>query len=227
MLAPRVLFNGLSDIELATEVGTRLIAARKNHYCISDVDAPAPVESDFRACAPVTSESIASGGAMLLGLCPSSFGWKAKKYLAGRYDDADPKLNKALSLLLSHYGEKAVNERFRTLVRGTTTLIGCASRRTQRVHESLGLGTTPIGGAIGAIDCHIGGNPNCCSETAACIRYHPTDSGDFQFSALSRKDVITMNGQRITPDMGSFPLFNEDICTVGPRVFVFLLPTDT
>ena len=113
------------------------------------------------------------------------------------------------------------------LFKGTTTVIGCASARTQRVYESLGLGTAPIGGAVGLIDCHIGGSSQCCSEASACIRYFPTASGDFQFSALSGEDIITMNGQRITPEMGSFPLFNEDICTVGPRVFTFLLPTDT
>jgi hypothetical protein len=85
----------------------------------------------------------------------------------------------------------------------------------------------PIGGAIGSIDCHIGGNPNACSENAAYIRYFPTASAYFQICALSDNDSVTMNGRRIAPNMGFFPLFNEDVVTVGPRVFVVLLPSDT
>lgn len=212
---------------LASEVSTRLLAARKLRYCVSDPAVPAPVDADFRPCSPVLHGTVASGGALLFGLSSASFGWKAQAYVARSYDDTDPKGNKVLLELLSQYGEKGLNETFRTSVQGNTTLIGCASERTQRVYESLGLGTTPTGGAVGTLDCHIGGNSMFCSESAACIRYYPTDSGEFQFSALSESDMITMNGQRITPAMGSFPLFNEDICTVGPRVFAFLLPTDT
>lgn len=227
-MAPRLQYSGISDIELAAKVSTRLLAARKLiKYCVLDPCVPAPVEMDFRSCSPLIPGSVASGGAILCGLSSASFGWKAQSYVASCYNDSEPKANKALLALQSQYGEKGLNGTFRTLVQGTTTLIGCASERTQRVHESLGLGTAPTGGAVGTVDCHIGGNPKCCSESAACIRYYPTDSGDFQFSALSAKDVITMNGQRITPEMGSFPLFNEDVCTVGPRVFTFLLPTDT
>jgi hypothetical protein len=164
---------------------------------------------------------------MLLGLSSSLFGWHAHTFLASRYFESDSEANQASLAMVSQYGEGGYNDSFRTLIQGTTTIIGCASSRMQRVYASLGMGTPPNGGAVGSIDCHIGGGPKACSETAASIRYFPTPSGDFQFSALSADDVITMNGQRITPEMGSFPLFNEDVCTVGPRVFVFLLPTDT
>jgi hypothetical protein len=228
VLAARHQFNEISDIELAVKVSSRLIIARENQYCVTDLSFPAPVSSEFRSCAPVSPSRIQSGGAMLLGLSSANFGWKAQEYVASRYFESDFQSNKALSALLSQYGKMALNESFCTLIQGTTTVIGSASQRTQRVYQSLGLGTAPVGSAIGSIDCHIGGSSSykCCSESAACIRYYPTAFGDFQFSALSNEDMITMNGQRITPGMGSFPLFNEDICTVGPRVFAFLLPTD-
>lgn len=164
---------------------------------------------------------------MLVGLSSVSFGWDAQEYVTSCFDESDTNTDRALSALIAQYSDRGVNDSFRTVVQGTSTVIGCANERTQRMNESLGLRSVPIGGAIGSIDCHIGGSAIGCSENAAYIRYCPTDSGDFQFCALSDTDLVTMNGRRITPKMGCFPLFNEDVCTVGPRVFVFLLPTDT
>ena len=164
---------------------------------------------------------------MLLGLSSASFGWNFQAYVANRYPENESASNEATSVLGAQYGDGGYNEKFRTIIQGTSTVIGCASARTRRMFDSLGLGTPPIGGAVGSIDCNIGGESKCCSEASASIRYVPTSSGAFQLSALSGDDLVTMNGQRVTPEMGSFPLFNEDICTVGPRVFVFLLPTDT
>jgi hypothetical protein len=227
VLAPRSDYKSMSDIELASKAATRLVAARELGYCVTDLALPAPVKEEFRPCAPVSSKSTASGGAMLLGLSSFLFGWNSQACITSRYFESDNAANAATSALVSEYGQGGHNEKFRSLVQGTTSIIGCASMRTQRVFESLGFGAPPVGGAVGRVDCHIGGNSRCCGEVTACIRYVPTASGDFQFSALSDDDVVTMNGQRITPEMGSFPLFNEDICTVGSRVFVFLLPTDT
>eukprot|EP00980_Cylindrotheca_fusiformis_P017815 scaffold5631_cov117-Cylindrotheca_fusiformis.AAC.3 len=227
VLAPRTKYSKISDIELSTEVSTRLLAARERQYCVSEPRVPAPLEASLGSCCPVIPGSPVAGSAMLYGLSPVSFGWKVKPYVIRCYDEADPRFSKALLTLNSQYGEMGLNDTFRTLVHGATVLIGCASDRTQRVHESLGLGTAPTGGVVGTLDCHIGGDAKCCGESAACIRYYPTDSGDFQFSAISANDMVTLNGQRITSEMGSFPLFNEDVCTVGPRVFTFLLPTDT
>ena len=228
VLAPRAQFAELSDSELAEKAAARLIAARELNYCITELPIPAPVHFEFRPCAPVlSSPETLSGGAMLLGLSSLSFGWHTQAYLANRYFESDSEANEASSALVAQYGEGGHNESFRTMIQGTTTIIGCASSRSQRVFKSLGLGIPPAGGPVGSIDCHIGGSSKCCSETSASIRYVPTSSGDFQFSALSDDDFITMNGQRITPEMGSFPLFNEDVLTIGPRVFAFLLPTDT
>lgn len=164
---------------------------------------------------------------MLLGISSSLFGWDPHGFISKSYLESDNEVREATAALNDEYGPGGFNEAFRTVVQGISCVIGSASARTQRAFESLGLGTAPIGGAVGAVDCHIGGTSRSCSEFAACIRYLPMASGDFQFSALSSDDLITVNGQRVTSGMGSFPLFNEDVCTVGSRVFVFLLPTDT
>lgn len=227
VLAPRHSYAELSDIELVDGVAKRLIAARQLSYALTEFLAPAPIPSEIRPCAPVSTLTTPFlGGAMLLGLSPSLFGWYPETCLASRYFDSDDDAKKAESALTAQFGARGYNENFRTLVQGTITIIGCASYRTQRVYTSFNMGAPPIGGAVGAIDCHIGGSPKSCSEAAASIRHCPTPTGSFQFSALSDDDVVTMNGRRITPAMGSFPLFNEDICTVGPCVFVFLLPTN-
>jgi hypothetical protein len=78
-----------------------------------------------------------------------------------------------------------------------------------------------IGGTIGDIDCNIGGAPNSCSESAAVIQHLPTAASEFQLLASNDDDVVTLNGKRISVGMGSFPLFNEDICTVGSRASSF------
>jgi hypothetical protein len=227
ILAPRDDFKDMSEIELAQKAAMRIMAARGLGYCVSDIAVPAPVKEEFRPCAPMSSTANPSGGAMLLGLSSSSFGWDATAFVASRYFESDEETNSATRALAAEYGRGGFNERFRTLVQGTICILGSASVRTQTVYASLGLGTVPIGGSVGSIDCHIGGTPSSCCEVSASIRFMPTASGDFQFSALSNDDIVTMNGQRVTSDMGSFPLFNEDICTVGSRAFVFLLPIDT
>jgi hypothetical protein len=224
-LAPRNVFIESSDIELAGAVAKRLVAVRGLHYVITDMMAPAPVMSDFRPCTPVSAlPTPLMGGAMLLGLSPSLFAWTRETRSAGwNLSSSAKEAEEALDL---EFGLQGNNEIFKTLVQGNLTIIGCASFRTQRVYASFNAGSPPLGGAVGSIDCHVGGNPKACSESAAAIRYIPTSTSGFQFSALSDDDVVTMNGKRITPEMGSFPLFNEDVCTVGPRVFAFLLPSD-
>jgi hypothetical protein len=221
ILAPVPQFEAMHDDELTREAVIRIIAARDANYCITDVPLPAPIHFDFRPCVPLPSKTDQMGGAMLLGINPFLFGWFVNKLYFG----SDIERSNATPALTAEFGQDGLNQRFRSLVQGRTTVIGCASSRMKRVYASLGMGSPPLGGPIGTIDCNIGGNSKCCSETAACIRYVPTDTGDFQLSALS-SDLITINGQKITPEMGTFPLFNEDICTIGSRVFVFLLPSD-
>lgn len=228
MLAPRLHFTELGDIELTSETATRLLAARKLFHCVTEANEPAPIEIKCRPCMPVDPDSLDhQGGAMLVGLSSVSFDWDADDYVATYFDESEANTGRALRSLAAEFGEEGINDSFKSLVLGTSTVIGCASERTQRMNAALSLETVPIGGPIGSIDCHIGGNPVLCSEKAAYIRYCPTSSGDFQLCALSDNDLVTINGKRITPDMGCFPLLNDDVVTVGPRVFVFLLPSDT
>jgi len=227
ILAPMPKFANMGDEELAREAVVRMVAARSVNYCITEVPLPAPIHMDFRPCVP-RREGLDDqmGGALLLGIDPSLFGWNVNSIIGQQYFGSAGERRTAAAALEEEFGEDGLNQYFRSLVQGSTTVIGCASSRMQRVYASLGMGSPPMGGPIGTIDCNTGGNSKCCSEAAACIRYVPTDTGEFQLSALS-SDLITMNGQRITPEMGSFPLFNEDVCTIGSRVFLFLLPSDT
>jgi len=94
------------------------------------------------------------------------------------------------------------------------------------MYRALGLGSVPLGGCVGNLDCHIGGVPGSCSELAACIQYSTNDTGQFHLSCLSSRDIVTLNGQIVTPESGRLPLCHEDICSVGARVFAFVLPKD-
>jgi len=228
ILAPVPKFAAMNDDQLMKEAAVRMVAARLVNYCVTEVSLPAPIHMDFRPCVPLKEEmeEQMGGGALLVGINPSLFGWSIDSVVSKQYFGSDNERRKATEALTEEFGKDGLNQHFQSLLQGSTTVIGCASSRMKRVYSSLGMGAPPMGGPIGPIDCNTGGNSKCCSETAACIRYVPTETGDFQLSALS-SDLITMNGQRITPEMGSFPLFNEDICTIGSRVFLFLLPVDT
>jgi len=225
ILAPVPKFIEMNDDELMREAATRMVAARSVNYCVTEVSLPAPIHMDFRPCVPLREEleDQVGGGALLVGINPSLFGWSIESIVSKQYFGSDSERRNATEALTEEFGEDGLNQHFQSLVQGSTTVIGCASSRMKRVYSSLGMGSPPMGGPIGPIDCNTGGNSKCCSETAACIRHVPTENGNFQLSALS-SDLITMNGQRITPEMGSFPLLNEDICTIGSRVFIFLLP---
>lgn len=226
-LAPCPQFAAISDVALGHLAAHRLVSARDMNYCLTDIQIPAPVDFKFRPCVPLESKAgDLEGGAMLLGVKPSHFGWNVDSILSKQFFTSDKEASQAASVLAADYDENGLNEKFCTLIQGTVTIIGCASSRMLRAYAALGLKTPPVGGPIGPIDCNVGGSSKCCSEIAALIRFVPTKHGDFQFSVLSSDDLITLNGQRITPELGSFPLFNEDICTVGSRVFVFLLPGD-
>ena len=212
-------------MDLEEYAATRIVAARTHGYCVTELSIPAPVKDELRPCTPWSSTKRPEGCAVLYGLSSALFGWDPQAHIAKNFFGSETEANLATSSLVFEFGPGGENEKFRSVVQGPSCVIGSASMQTRRAYESLGLGTAPVGGPVGSIDCHIGGTPRCCSEFAACIRYHPTASvGNFQFSALSDDDLVTMNGQRVTPDMGCFPLFNEDVCTVGCRVFVFLLP---
>mmetsp|Transcript_27369 Transcript_27369/g.41420 ORF Transcript_27369/g.41420 Transcript_27369/m.41420 type:complete len:1311 (-) Transcript_27369:149-4081(-) len=228
VLTSRKAFEGKTSEGLATMACARILAARRNGYCISDaVELPPEIENEFRPCTPINFflPTIPAGGAMLLGLAPNLFGWMYDIFASSVDFESDEHEDRAEELLSEEYSQGGCNETFRTVIQGSVCVIGRAAKATEQACEELGLGAPVMGGTIGDIDCHIGGTPNSCSESAAIIHYLPSSASDFQLLANNDEDLVTLNGKRICTGMGSFPLFNEDICTVGSRVFVFLMPS--
>ena len=204
----------------------RLIAFRKRDSSNSSMFQLSTSIEGLLPCLPVRSGSrqIPQGGAMLLGLSSKSFGWNASDFVRTQYFSSAEREEVALSALTDEYDTNGYNERFRTVVQGSVCVLGRTSKQCEGFYTYL-VGKADGGGSVGKVDCNIGGATVSCSEAAALIRYFPTTSSEFLFSAIA-EDLVTLNGQRITEKMGSFPLINEDVCTVGARVFVFLLPMD-
>lgn len=228
-LVPLTDYAEMTDEELAAETATRLTAARDWNYCVTEVPVPAPVNVDFRPCVAVQKSSKVNlaGGAMLVGLDPAFFGWSVDAALSKHYFRSRTERERAAIALNAEYGPTGLNLKFRTRIQGSTTIVGCASRRMLRVYSKLGMGTPTLGGSIGNIDCNIGGNSSC-TESAAVISFMPqaSSSSAFQVSSLSDDDGVYVNGQKVNGG-DACTLMNEDICTIGARVFVFLLPVDT
>lgn len=231
-MSPPESFDGMDDSELMKMASMRLVSARELEYRASEaLTSFSGVERSLRPCipvAPVVSSSVTHpvGGAMLLGLAPSFFGWDPEDFIARCELKSEQDTMTAIQMLAVEYDDGGTNTNFQTMVQSSVCVIGNATTSTQRLYKSLGLGSVPLGGSVGKLDCHIGGVPGSCSEKAACITHSPTTISEFQFACLSTADMVTLNGKRITAEMGCFPLYNEDVCTVGARVFVFLLPMD-
>lgn len=231
MIAPRAEFELLEDSNVLVMAARKLKMARAAAYCASSpIMAPSAVDACLRPCIPgnaiAAHSSLPMGGAMLLGLSPSVFGWDLQDFVESSQLSSEQDIMAALQLLAVEYDDDGVNEKFRSVVQGSVCVIGSAGKETQLMYHALGLGSVPLGGCVGNLDCHIGGVPGSCRERAACIRYAPTATSVFQFSCLSADDIVSLNGRRITPETGSFPLFNEDVCSVGARVFAFVMPSD-
>jgi hypothetical protein len=230
MIAPRSDFEFLDDSDVLAMASRTLKMARAAAYRASiPIMAPSAVDECLRPCIPAkvaAHSSFPVGGAMLLGLSPCAFGFDLQDFVESSQLSAEQDVMAALQVLAVEYDDDGVNENFRSVVQGTVCVIGSAGKTTQQMYRSLGLGSVPLGGTVGKLDCHIGGVPGSCSERAACIRYAPTRTSLFQFSCLSDDDIVTLNGRRITQETGSFPLFSEDICSVGARVFAFVLPSE-
>lgn len=230
VLGPKPAFATKTDEELAHMVAERLAAVKSNGYCVSFLGIPLEVDMAIEACIPVGTHHSEPpcGGAMLLGLSPILFGWNPETFAS--MCDFESQVHElfAVASLAAEYEKNGYNERFRTVLQSTHCIIGRAGNTLEKICREIGFGPLPLGGPVGKIDCHLGGMEGTCTENAAIIEHLPSQVSDFQFRAgNSSKDVVTVNGKRITSEMGSFPLFNEDVCTVGARVFVFLLPSDT
>jgi hypothetical protein len=221
MLAPRVDFSNFSDSDLIGTISGKLKLSRT----LGDLSA---AEEYARPCIPMgPTKRSCIGGAMLVGLLASAVDWDLQEFFEKQqFSSSEQDSMAALQLLAVEYDEDGINEKFHCVIQGTLCMIGCAGKLTQDMYSAVGLGSVPVGGTVGNLDCHIGGVLGSCSEEAACIQYDPNDAR-FQLSCLSAEDIVTLNGQRVTPESGRVALFHEDICSVGARVFVFVLPTET
>ena len=225
VLGSRDLFDTLDTNQLSTIAAKKLLTARQTGYVVSDAQkATAPCEEWLRPSFSVrNSESVFAGGAMLLGLTPSLFGWDMQEFLENHNIESNIA---AVQMISVEYDPgHGVNERFRSIIQGTVCTIGNAAPSTQYLYSSMGFGSAPLGGTIGRLDAHIGATPGSCSEMAAVIRFNPREEYEFTIECLNADDMVTKNGERILPRHGEVPLYNEDICSVGPRVFVFLCAT--
>lgn len=89
-----------------------------------------------------------------------------------------------------------------------------------------------LGGPAGIIDCNVGGPIGICAPMCVRLSHQPINKKDpsseakFSLTLLSEKDIVTVNGQMVRAgDECSVNLFNGDIISVGPRVFLFSLPS--
>mmetsp|Transcript_10188 Transcript_10188/g.15603 ORF Transcript_10188/g.15603 Transcript_10188/m.15603 type:complete len:221 (+) Transcript_10188:586-1248(+) len=218
----RTALRTMTDMDLQASVSERLLAARSRTLGSTDRSHSGWA---YKACAPVGSQVAPYGCAVLVGLSSLGFGWDVQSFLSSceldqtEWEDAEP----ALDL---EYKSGGFNSYFRSVMQGPRCIVGRASTLTEKASLSLGLGVVPLGGSSGLLDCNVGGTQGICSEICAMIQHVPSEISQFQFSACNDEDVVTLNGKRITLEMGPFPLLNEDVCSVGARVFVFLLPQD-
>jgi hypothetical protein len=219
----------MNDAALLRAASRKLKLSRAAAYCASSPENAYSAASDcIRSCLSGRSDPARSnmGVAMLIGLAPAAFGWDLQEFVEASRLGSEQEVMAALQLLAVEYDDDGINERFRSVIQGSLCIIGAAGKATQQSCYSLGLGAVPLGGCVGKLDCHVGGVPGSCSERAACIQHAPSETSVFQFSCVSEDDIVTLNGRKITPDTGTFPLFNEDICSVGARVFVFITPRE-
>src|SRR3569832_1893266 len=93
----------MTDEELINLTAGKIRAAKSSDYCISDVRyCLSTVDISFRPCLPVTSQFPHIGGALLLGLNPSVFGWYLQDFLASQ--DSEQDMMTAIQMLAVDYG---------------------------------------------------------------------------------------------------------------------------
>lgn len=217
ILGHRELFESLSDAELRSKVSTRIQAIRKTPMFLS---LPSAASECLRSCVPPQKShgTTPIGAAMLVGV-PANIGWSFPDFV---YENRIQEDFSVVQILAVEYDEDGMNEKFQTVIQGSVCIIGQASKKMLRQFEELGGGSVGMGCGVGALDCHIGGVPGTCSPRAACIRF---DGDVFRITCLNDKDVVTLNGERLRSGGEGSILYNYDVCSVGPRVFAFILPT--
>lgn len=224
-MAPRDAFIGASDSDLLDLAAKRVTAVRSNAYLVSGArTGVSSAEELLRPCIPagLSAPFEHSGGAMLVGLSPTFFGWDLKAFASTRVAGLDATV--ALQELAGEYEQYGINEKFTSVIQGSLAVLGRARNATLRAFASLGLGELELGSAVGSLDCHVGGIPGSCSENAAVIRFAPNSERQFKLFCTSDEDVVAVNGKRVVMSHGGVPLRDEDVCSVGSRVFAFVVP---
>ena len=224
VLAPR--FDDVLDLELVESAARKLSAARHSSYCVSVDHDLVSVQETLRPCIPLAASNPpqVKCAAVLVGLSPSLFEWDLHSFVTSHCDVSKLDVMTSIQMLAVEYDEEGMNEKFSSAIQGSVTVLGRANETTAQAYRSLGLGALPIGGSVGRIDCHVGGVLGSCSESAACITFsrQNSETSTFMLSCLSSSDTVTLNGQKISVDMGHQPLFNEDVISVGARVMTIL-----
>jgi hypothetical protein len=220
VLGPREAFESLDDSVLRKMVSIRLQAVRSRPDSLSYPDNfPSPSNEALRSCVPFRNLDGLDpvGAAMLVGI-PSSRGWSLPDFITDNGIENDFSM---VQILAAEYDDEGLNEKFMSVIQGSFCIIGQASKKMIRQFQEIGGGNVAMGSGCGALDCHIGGAPGACSSQAASIRY---DGDVFRFACLNDDDVVTLNGKRLKQGGPGEALYNYDVCSVGSRVFAFLLP---
>ena len=221
ILAPKASLRTMTEEDLMRTAARRATLSIGVGYAPPPAGAAAPmlpdIDNRIRPCVP---GKLGVGRARFLGLSPSEYDWDIQEFCDSQELEENAATD-ALRLLSIEYAAYGINEQFASIMQGTFCSIGRASSKTQKLYQSMGLGTLPLGGSVGRIDCHIGGVQGSSSEQAAYIWFDHM-SNEFRIRSESENDFVTLNGYEILPEQGSKPLRNEDVCSVGARVFVFL-----
>lgn len=145
---------------------------------------------------------------MLLGLNSTDFGWSPDFFVSMCADSIGNLTAAITSLLNVQFGDGGENTSFKEMIRAMPAILGSRGGGKQK-------GTF--------IDCDVRGPIRTCSSFAAKIEYSSPSEG-FQLSCCNDDDIVTLNAHRITKVMGSCTIKSGDVCSVGARVFLFLLP---
>jgi hypothetical protein len=206
------------DPRVVADMACKKAKLAKEAFYFSTSSAPPAICDSIRPCLP---QRYSIGRALLLGLSPSHYGWDLKQFCERQDLAASGDALAMLQMLAVEYDDDGLNEKFSSIIQGTFCVIGNASTKVTRMFNALGLGTIPLGGSVGSLDCHIGGVPGSCTARAACIKYDE-QSAAFQFCCLSPTDQVTINGNKLSVEEGFVTIRHMDVCSVGARVFAFL-----
>ena len=201
---------------LVMEVSSRILASRRQET----------IGSSY--CVPVSkmASKFPTGCALLLGLSSVDVGWNMKSFFEWTQHIIEGNEGALQFALESEFGKGGINSRFRTVLKGFPCIIGKASKHLEEAASALGFYGTGLGGTVGDVDCNIGGIDGSCSERSAVIFYSQHDSS-FYLKACGTGDVISVNGKKVEHSAESFQLRNKAVCSVGSRVFMFILASES